>query len=242
MSITGGCRVATRLKSPPDPASPAETWSLPFAGFLLLVVAAFAVLYSRARTEADSLRSRQGSTLQSAPRDLQALGSELLEGGADGLTGTEPPGLAGGNALPAGTGGTEKELEILFDRRGLVVRLAAVDFFEDGKATVSPELRPLLDRVGRALAHENRQVRIEGHTDREEEAHLGSYPSGWELSEARASWVLRYWVARFGLDPGRLGAVGFSHFRPLGPETDAWSRGRNRRVEVVVISDGEGGA
>lgn len=116
------------------------------------------------------------------------------------------------------------------------MRLAAVSFFDDGRATVRPELRPLLDRVGRALAGTRRQVRVEGHTDVAEEGR-GPYPSGWELSQARASWVLRYWVARYGLDPRLLGAVGFSHFRPLSRGTDAWSRGLNRRIEVVVLAE-----
>lgn len=246
-------------KRPSDSPPASERWSLPFAGFLLLVLAVFAVLYARARADAAKLRSGAGLDARelrtevplaspascsassaplesSAPADLRSLRGDILRGLGIGI-----PGAAAGSDDPKGDPGLERvadRTEVLYDHRGLVVRLASVDFFDDGEAAVRPELRPIIDRIGKALAGTRRQVRVEGHTDAAEDR-LDPHQSGWELSAARASWVVRYWVARFKLDPGRFSAAGYSHFRPLSGGTDAWSRGRNRRIEVIVLADGD---
>ena len=121
------------------------------------------------------------------------------------------------------------KMQMVYDSRGLVVRLAAKDFFEDGEVDVRPDLRPILDRIGQVLVRSKRLVRVEGHTDPAEEK-KSKFSSGWELSAARAAWVVKYWVQRFEIDPKRLGAAGYSHYRPLTEKTDEWNRAKNRRV------------
>ena len=61
------------------------------------------------------------------------------------------------------------------------------------------------------------------------------YPSGWELSSARASAVVRDLIAG-GVAESRLSAVGYSDQRPLYPASDPRSITRNRRVEILVLS------
>src|SRR5207248_744820 len=55
------------------------------------------------------------------------------------------------------------ELKMEFDSQGLIVRIAAKDFFDAGKITVHPDLLPLLDRIARVLRGTHRLFRIEGH-------------------------------------------------------------------------------
>jgi chemotaxis protein MotB len=127
-------------------------------------------------------------------------------------------------------------LDAAVERRGLVIKLSAKDFFAPGEAAVRKDLQPLLDRIGRVVASSRRPVRIEGHTDSSEERSPG-YASDWELSSARASWVARYWIARFKLDPGRVGVGGYGHYQPLphdGAQSDA-ARALNRRIDVIVL-------
>lgn len=128
------------------------------------------------------------------------------------------------------------QLQMLYDSRGLIVRLAAKDFFEQGEVEVRQDLRPVLDRVGRVIASTQRLVRVEGHTDPSEAA-TKEFPSDWELSAARASWVVKYWIKRFEIEPRRMGAVGYSHFRPLAEKKDEWSQAKNRRIEVIILNN-----
>ncbi|MCC7440874.1 MAG: flagellar motor protein MotB [Bdellovibrionales bacterium] len=148
-------------------------------------------------------------------------------------------------SLELGVTSASDRMHMLFDSRGLVVRLAVTDFFEPGGIEVVADLRPLLDRVGRVLATTPRLIRVEGHADPSEERLLaarrekgGTGPAtGWELSAARASWVVRYWLSRFAFDPTRIGAAGYSHYRPLRESGTEWSKGANRRIEIVILNN-----
>jgi len=139
-------------------------------------------------------------------------------------------------SLELGATETSEKLQMQFDSRGLVVRVATKDFFDDGEVECRPDLRPILDRIGRVVAGSRRLVRIEGHTD-SGEAKTSKYASDWELSAARAAWVAKYWIARQNIDPKRMGVAGYSHFRPLSLGHKPWERAKNRRVEIIILNN-----
>jgi chemotaxis protein MotB len=139
-------------------------------------------------------------------------------------------------SLELGVSDLSERMQMVYDSRGLVVRLAAKDFFEQDEIEVRPDLRPLLDRIGRVMSRTQRMIRIEGHTDPSEATPHG-YPSDWELSSARAAWVAKYWIARFGIDPRRIGVAGYSHFRPLNEKGNEWARSKNRRIEIIILNN-----
>jgi len=139
-------------------------------------------------------------------------------------------------SLDFGSADTADRLQMQFDSRGLIVRMAAKDFFNHGSAVVHQDLRPILDRIGRALGKSTRIFRIEGHSD-PSEAKAAGYASAWELSAARAAWVAKYLIQRFELDPKRVGVAGYAHFRPVASGKDEFSRAKNRRIEIVVLNN-----
>jgi chemotaxis protein MotB len=141
-------------------------------------------------------------------------------------------------SLDAGTATPSEQLKLEYDSRGLVIRLAVKDVFSPGETIVPEDLRPLLDTIGKVLAGGTHLIRVEGHADSAESATLSQdYPSLWELSAARAAWVARFWMKRFHIEPSRIGIAGYADQRPLGPSTSDVSRGRNRRVEIIVLNN-----
>lgn len=132
-------------------------------------------------------------------------------------------------SLDLGTADTSDKLLMSYDSRGLVVRVAVKDFFEEGSSQVRNDLKPLLDRLGRVLARTRRLIRIEGHSDLREK-------DGWELSARRAAGVAQYWIERFAMDGARVGVAGYSSYRPLSEKTDLYSRARNRRIEIIILN------
>ncbi|KJU82777.1 OmpA/MotB domain-containing protein, partial [Candidatus Magnetobacterium bavaricum] len=58
------------------------------------------------------------------------------------------------------------------------------------------------------------------------------YPSNWELSAARATSVLRYFIAKHAIEPDRLYVKGNADSRPLVPNNTPEQRAQNRRVEI----------
>ena len=68
------------------------------------------------------------------------------------------------------------------------------------------------------------------------------FPSNWELSTARATAAVRFLTENAGVDPRRLGAVGYGEFRPVADNTTPEGRARNRRIAITILSDEMAGA
>jgi len=126
------------------------------------------------------------------------------------------------------------EIEVLFSREGLVMRLSEQTLFESGVASISTAALPLLEKIGAIVAQTTYLIRIEGHTD-DVPIHTAVFPSNWELSTARAVNVLRYFIEHHRIDAQRLSAEGFGEFRPLVANDTVENQTTNRRVEVIFI-------
>ncbi|MBW2518145.1 MAG: flagellar motor protein MotB [Deltaproteobacteria bacterium] len=128
----------------------------------------------------------------------------------------------------------EDEIELLFSKEGLVMRLAEHTLFESGVATISAQALPLLEKIGAIITQTDYLIRIEGHTDNVP-IHTDAFPSNWELSTARAVNVLRYFIQHHRIDAKRMSAEGFGEFRPLVANDTEENRATNRRVVVIFI-------
>jgi chemotaxis protein MotB len=90
--------------------------------------------------------------------------------------------------------------------------------------------------VAAALTRIPGQIRMEGHTD-DTPIQTRRFPSNWELSTARAISVLRLLANDYGLAAQRLGVAGYGEFFPLVPNDSAENRAKNRRVDVVILTE-----
>ncbi len=120
-----------------------------------------------------------------------------------------------------------------------MLRVGMVDeiLFDSGEATIKPSGREVLTRVGEVLKRaEDRQVVVQGHTDNVQIAGrlAERFPTNWELSAARAVNVARFLQEEVGMDPSRLGAAGFSEYRPRADNETEKGRQMNRRIEIVL--------
>ncbi|WP_188206448.1 flagellar motor protein MotS [Alkalibacillus aidingensis] len=118
--------------------------------------------------------------------------------------------------------------------RGIVLVLEERVLFESGRASLIDDFLPFLDKVAVLLDNIPNDINVEGHTD---DVPMNSYryPSNWELSTARASSVLRYFVEEQGLDPTRFKATGYGEYRPVAENDSAENRQKNRRVEIIIL-------
>jgi outer membrane protein OmpA-like peptidoglycan-associated protein len=105
--------------------------------------------------------------------------------------------------------------------------------FATDSAELTPEAIRTLDELGRALASKDLagyRFRIEGHTDT-----VGSREYNRALSERRAQAVVDYVARTFGVDPGRLQAVGMGEDGLLVATPPQTPEPRNRRVQVINV-------
>jgi chemotaxis protein MotB len=121
------------------------------------------------------------------------------------------------------------------DRRGLVVTIVTNEVvFVGNRADLQPGGMKILDAIAPTLAKLPNNVEVDGNTN-QLKAQTTYYPSGWELSAARASTTVRYLVGH-GMAKNRMSAVGFSDTKPLISPSDPRSITMNRRVDVVVLT------
>ena len=109
--------------------------------------------------------------------------------------------------------------------------------FPFGKATITPEGKKVLAKVGSILKNVKRkQIRVIGHTDNRPilPQYRYKFPSNWELSAARAAAVVRFFQEEVGLDPRNMEAVGRSFYEPVGSNETEEGRAQNRRVNIVI--------
>ncbi len=119
----------------------------------------------------------------------------------------------------------------------LMITLADQIQYESGQVQVNPEGLVVLKRVAEILKDvTDKRVEVEGHAD---DMPIGptlkqEYPTNQELSEARATTVVRHLVEDGGIDPSVLSAIGFGDTRPVANNKTEEGKKKNRRVELVL--------
>jgi flagellar motor protein MotB len=119
--------------------------------------------------------------------------------------------------------------------------MGSAAFFDSGSASLSDGgkaiLRGILGPLTAALA-EGYRIRVEGHTD-DTPIDTPQFPSNWELSGARASAVVHFFLEQ-GIPAQRLRAVGYADTEPKVPNRDAAgnpipaNQAENRRVVIKL--------
>jgi chemotaxis protein MotB len=128
----------------------------------------------------------------------------------------------------------QDSVETVIDQRGLRIRFTDKALFDLGKAEIKPAAFPILRVVGDEIASMSNPVLIEGHTD-DWPINTPQFPSNWELSTARATAIIHYFIEEIGIDPTRLSAAGYSMYHPVVPNTTPENKAMNRRVDIIIL-------
>lgn len=130
--------------------------------------------------------------------------------------------------------GLSQNVEFQIDQRGLTVKLIGSQaFFAPDRPELTNRASQVLHIVSPILRSAALEIMVEGHAAKG----ITAYPSTWELSSARAVNVLRYMVDHGGIPQQRIGAVAFGSARQVNDDSTPALMERNRRVDIVVISD-----
>ena len=127
----------------------------------------------------------------------------------------------------------------------LTVNILDRVMFDSGEAILKPAGESVMRKVAAILAgHPQLKIHVIGHTDNvpiRPEAR-NRFASNWELSTARALAAVHFLTEKAGVDPRRVGAVGYGEYRPLADNATAEGRARNRRIAITILSDELAGA
>jgi len=122
------------------------------------------------------------------------------------------------------------------NERGVTVHLMEELLFTSGSADLKTSSLRTLDTIASVLKKLPNDIRVEGHTD-DVPIHNDRFPSNWHLSVSRAVNTGYYIINKHGINPEQLSVTGYAEYRPLVPNNDAASRSRNRRVDIVIVTN-----
>ncbi|MCL6547109.1 MAG: OmpA family protein [Bryobacteraceae bacterium] len=240
-----------------------ERWLVSYADFITLLFAFFVVMFAssnrdKARAQAVSESVRQA--LESGhlmPKIAAVLGGTVHDKGQGNamrkgpggdlkqLLNQQPAEPAPAHELAASMEVLAKELEaevregkvkLSLEPRGLVVSLVQAAYFPSGEDRIYPETYPSIEKVAAVIRKLPNQVRIEGHTD-SVPIHNSRFRSNWELSAARSIRMLELLAGRFSVPRERLAIAGYADNVPVGPNDTEEGRAKNRRVDLVILTE-----
>ena len=124
----------------------------------------------------------------------------------------------------------------------LTVNILDRVLFDSGEAVLKPAGETVMRKIAALLAtHTNLQIQVIGHTDNVP-IHTARFPSNWELSTARALAAVHFLTEHAGVDPRRVGAVGYGEYRPVADNSTPEGRAQNRRIAITILPDELAGA
>jgi len=121
------------------------------------------------------------------------------------------------------------EATVLRKGNDIILRLQDMRF-ASGSSELSDQALNLLAKTGDIIDNfPDALIRIEGHTDA-----TGSVAVNARVSQERADAVMRYMVSDLRIPARRLTAEGLGSSQPVGLNSTAEGRAKNRRIDVVI--------
>jgi chemotaxis protein MotB len=122
----------------------------------------------------------------------------------------------------------------------LTVTIVDRVMFDSGEAILKPDGAAVMQKIADLLtSHPELKIHVIGHTDNVpiRQTAQSRFASNWELSAARALAAVHFLTEKAGVDPHRLGAVGYGEFRPIADNSTPEGRARNRRIAITILPD-----
>lgn len=227
-----------------------ERWLLTYSDLVTLLLIFFIVLYVMSVQDVVKFQMVADSMID-AFRGTKAIvgdapGPSFIQGKSGVRTGG--PGSKGREQLKmeyikqevermAQKEGLQSQVSVRMEERGVVINILDKVLFSSGYADLNPEAKRVLMSIGKILLiNRDQYMRVEGHTD-DVPIRNERFPSNWELSAGRATNVVKMFIDEVGMNPRLLSEVGYGEFRPLANNGTEAGRIKNRRVEIVVLSN-----
>ena len=221
-----------------------ETWLIPYADMLTLLLALFIVMFAMSQLDKAKLEvmSQQFSAIFSA-------GGGVMSGAGDTVMPIQVPDMpADYKAIEADKmnelrnsldeeikrDGYGDKVKVTLNRDGLEVSIQDVILFKSGDANVIENVSPLLSKISSMLYDLDNDIKIVGHTDNVP-IRSGKFRSNWDLSAMRAINVMNFMVEKGDLKPERFSIQAYAEYMPKYDNSTEEGRAKNRRVEIFIV-------
>ncbi|KQL32459.1 MULTISPECIES: flagellar motor protein MotB [Bacillaceae] len=240
--------MAKKHKKHKEEEEMSESWLLPYADILTLLLALFIVLFASSTVDQEKLEQ------------MSQVFSQVFDGGVGLMENPSPldvpvtPNKTNGNEQSSAyiedqqalseiqdsvdeyiaVNALEKQFATQLTDEGLLVTIRDSILFDTGEAEVNPQYRQIAEDISDLLVFDPpRHVVITGHTDNVPIS-SSEFSSNWELSVMRSVNFLKILVNNNTIDPLYFSAKGYGEFKPVAKNDTAEGRAKNRRVEVLI--------
>jgi chemotaxis protein MotB len=228
-----------------------ESWLVPYADILTLLLALFIILYAsssidQAKYQAIMESFQSEFTGTSNPDDQKGLTTAPLPPDQQQVVPPKNEDKKKPDEKDTGLDELKQKIESYINAnklnavvtledtlRGVEISIKDVVFFDSGSAALKEQSYKTLNGIVGLINTVPNSIAIEGHTDNEPIS-TANYRSNWELSSARAASVLHYFAGK-KVDPKRMQFTGYGEYQPLVPNNSVENRQANRRVTIVVL-------
>lgn len=226
-----------------------ESWLVPYADILTLLLALFIVLFASSSVDQEKLER------------VSEVFSEIFDGGISVMD--NPSVVPDPNAISDEV--TDQVMKYVRDQEELQDTLRRIEefiavneleeqfevikvedggvqiiirdsiLFDPGRADIKPEYEAIAGELSTILYSDiPRRIIIRGHTDNVP-MNNAQFHSNWDLSGMRATRFLDSILeSNPDLDPSYFSAIGKSEYEPIADNATPEGRAKNRRVEVLI--------
>lgn len=231
-----------------------ESWLIPYADIMTLLLALFIVLFASSSTDAEKLKQ-----MSEVFREAFVGGEGILEYNSSSpmndvphtpiLSDTEPEELAKTKqeemenleelqeTLDAfiEEEGLSLTLKTQLTESGLLITISDRALFASGSAEVRPDAVALAKQISDLLVtNPSREIVISGHTDNVP-INTTMFRSNWELSAIRSINFMSILLENANHKPVQFSATGHGEYRPVDTNESEKGKQNNRRVEVLIL-------
>ncbi len=237
-----------------------ESWLIPYADLLTLLLALFIVLYGM--SSQDAKKFEQMSKAFSIA--LNGGVSVLDKSSVDGTDNNTPQDSSAQQSTQSMTmsknrselmrqeqqdlerlkkqmdqyiknNGLATQLNTKLNQSQLTITISDKALFASGDDTVKPESKELAKAISKMLeGFPDYEVIVSGHTDNVPISN-SEFESNWDLSSGRALNFMKILLLNAKLDPRKFVSTGYGEYHPIASNATDEGRAKNRRVEVSIL-------
>ncbi|AFQ44666.1 flagellar motor protein MotB [Desulfosporosinus meridiei] len=236
-----------------------ETWLIPYADLLTLLLALFIILFASSQVDEKKytqIMAGLNSAFNGGVNIFEASDSIKLDDvSPSDVASLEQKGTGQNQALKDMINkekndmeAIKKNLDTFIAENGLtmqlqtkltsdMLRITIQDYalFDSGKAIVKPEAQKLATVISNMLnMYPDYKVEVAGHTDNIP-IRNAEFDSNWDLSSRRSLNFMKYLLQSNNINQARFRSIGYGEYQPIDTNKTPEGRAKNRRVEVNII-------
>ncbi|UAL53900.1 MULTISPECIES: flagellar motor protein MotB [Metabacillus] len=230
-----------------------ESWLLPYADLLTLLLALFIVLFAMSSVDAQKFQMLArafnstftgGTGVLEYPSPIPDGEMEKLDQEKEKNPDKEKQETLEQEKLKEiqkkvnayiAANSLETQLKTTLTDEGLLITILNDIFFDSGNSSIRKKDEQLAKEISKLLVmNPPRNIIVSGHTDNVP-IQNAEFESNWHLSVMRAVNFMKLLLENGQLDPRAFSAKGFGEYNPVADNKTKEGQQKNRRVEILIL-------